>query len=144
MMFLALLLLAWAAFAKAQPAAVGCCIAKAKEDLQGLLRKWETGSSCQPSQPGQPQKPYQSCKEIKATMPEAPDGLYILTNENGEIYQINCNMTTNRGSQWSASMKTTSLGNASQAIAGPANKEAMPTSPTEMETGPTLTPLGQP
>ncbi|KAG8146609.1 putative Intelectin 1 protein, partial [Naja naja] len=124
--------------------AIGYCITKAKEDLLGLVRKWEMGSSCQPSQPGQPQKPYQSCKEIKAATPEAPDGLYILTNENGEIYEIFCNMTTNRGSRWPASMRTTSSGNAPQAIAGPASKEAMPNTTTEMETGPTITPLGQP
>ncbi|XP_070807717.1 intelectin-like protein [Pituophis catenifer annectens] len=94
---LALLLLAWAAFAKAQPAAGGSCITTAKEDLLDLLMKWETGSSCHPSQPGHPQKLYGSCKEIKAALPESSDGLYILRNEDGEIYQTFCDMSTNGG-----------------------------------------------
>ncbi|KAL7978363.1 hypothetical protein Chor_014902 [Crotalus horridus] len=96
MKLLALLLLAWAAFAKAQTACGVSCVSTPKQDLLDLLKKWEAGS-CQPSQPSQPQKLHRSCQEIKAAMPEAADGLYMLTTENGEIYQTFCDMSTNRG-----------------------------------------------
>uniref|UniRef100_A0A098LZC4 Intelectin 1 (Galactofuranose binding) n=1 Tax=Hypsiglena sp. JMG-2014 TaxID=1550645 RepID=A0A098LZC4_9SAUR len=94
---LALLLLVWAAFVRTQPGAGGICVTTAKEDFLELLRKWETGSSCLPSQPGRPQRLYGSCKEIKEAMPEASDGLYILLSEDGEIYQTFCDMSTNGG-----------------------------------------------
>ncbi|XP_032089995.1 intelectin-1 [Thamnophis elegans] len=92
---LALLLLVWAAFAKAQLGAGGNCVSTAREDLLDLLKKWETETSCQPS--CQPQKLYQSCKEIKAAVPKAADGLYSLMSEDGESYQTFCDMSTNGG-----------------------------------------------
>ncbi|XP_039215893.1 intelectin-like protein [Crotalus tigris] len=97
MKLLALLLLVWAAFTKAQTACGVSCVSTPKQDLLDLLKKWEMASSCQPSQPGQPQKPHRSCQEIKAAIPDAADGLYMLTTENGETYQTFCDMSTNRG-----------------------------------------------
>ncbi|KAM3824685.1 intelectin-1 isoform 1-T2 [Vipera latastei] len=97
MKLLALLLLAWAAFAKAQTACGNSYISTAKEDLLDLLKKWEAGSSCHPTQPGQPQKLRRSCQEIKVAIPEAADGLYSLTTKDGEVYQTFCDMSTNGG-----------------------------------------------
>ncbi|KAG8435226.1 hypothetical protein GDO86_013248 [Hymenochirus boettgeri] len=40
---------------------------------------------------------FRSCKEIKDSNSTAVDGIYLLTAEQGEIYQTFCDMTTNGG-----------------------------------------------
>uniref|UniRef100_A0A670JWX0 Fibrinogen C-terminal domain-containing protein n=1 Tax=Podarcis muralis TaxID=64176 RepID=A0A670JWX0_PODMU len=76
------------------------CIASLKRDILKLMVKWEDASCLQNQQglvPNLLQTLPRSCKEIKTALEGAPDGLYFLSTEDGEIYQTFCDMSTNGG-----------------------------------------------
>ncbi|XP_053225574.1 intelectin-1-like [Podarcis raffonei] len=93
----ALLLLLLADLRKGDLCDSSCCLNSAKQDVLGLLQKWEEASFCSTSNPHGLHKLPRSCKEIKSSLPGCTDGLYFLATEDGEIYQTFCDMTTNGG-----------------------------------------------
>lgn len=76
------------------------CVTSLKRDVLDLMVKWED-AACLQNQQGLPPNLVQalprSCKEIKTALEGAPDGLYHLATEEGEVYQTFCDMATDGG-----------------------------------------------
>ncbi|XP_063002182.1 intelectin-like protein [Elgaria multicarinata webbii] len=76
------------------------CVTSLKRDILKLMVKWED-ATCLLNQQGLPPNLIQtlprSCKEIKTALEGAPDGLYYLATDDGEVYQTFCDMSTNGG-----------------------------------------------
>ncbi|KAG8552356.1 hypothetical protein GDO81_004489, partial [Engystomops pustulosus] len=60
-----------------------------------LLACWDKNYASEPT--GGPEYGYGSCKDIKNYDKSASDGIYMLTTEDGTIYQTYCDMTTDGG-----------------------------------------------
>ncbi|XP_044305142.1 intelectin-1 [Varanus komodoensis] len=76
------------------------CDTSLKRDILKLMAKWENATcllNLQGPPPHLSQTLPRSCKEIKAALEGATDGLYYLATEEGEVYQTFCDMTTSGG-----------------------------------------------
>ncbi|XP_073442005.1 intelectin-1-like isoform X2 [Dendrobates tinctorius] len=77
-------------------------ISEMKQNILNLLSCWdENPNSDSKSKPGYPTGGegygYRSCKEVRKYKNNAKDGVYMLTTEDGVMYQTYCDMTTNGG-----------------------------------------------
>ncbi|KAM3912603.1 intelectin-1-like [Leptodactylus fuscus] len=75
-------------------------LSEKKQNILNMLACWdESSESNRGSFSGSPtgSDEYRSCKDIKYFDKNAKDGIYMLTTEDGVLYQTYCDMTTNGG-----------------------------------------------